>query len=151
MNSIAMLLELKKELETLFKDFKFDFCGNRSINFYLQNPPRGIDLSEDDELAPYQEIKLSSGSQSDKSNVVSVTILIVCLDASEDRQGWIDVQNQIDRIMLRFLENPVFGGCFEITNLSWQQAEEDYYPLAIGGVALDIKLPNIEPEGTIYD
>lgn len=151
MNSIAMMQELKKELETLFKDFKFDCCGNRPINFYLQNPPREIDLSEDDELAPYQEIKLLSGSESDKSNVASVTILIVCIDTSEDRQGWIDVQNQIDRIRLRFLKNPVFGSCFEVTNLSWQQAEEDYYPLAIGGVALDISLPNIEPEGTIHD
>ena len=150
MNSIAMMQALKKELETLFKDYQFACCGNKEISFYLQNPPRRRNMSEEEELAPYQEIKLLSG-QSDNGTTASVMILILCKDEAEEQQGWIDVQNQIDRIRLRFLENPIFGGCFEVKSISWQHAEENPYPLCLGGVALEVEIPSIESEGTIYD
>lgn len=150
MNSIAMMQVLKEELKTLFNGFQFTCCGNKEISFYLQNPPRRCNMSEEEELAPYQEIKLLSG-QSDNGTTASVMILILCKDETEEQQGWIDVQNQIDRIRLRFLENPIFGGCFEVKSISWQHAEENPYPLCLGGVSLDIELPNIEPEGIIYD
>lgn len=150
MNSIAMMQALKDELESLFEDFEFTCCENKKISFYLQNPPRRRNMSEEEELAPYQELKLLSG-QSDNETTARVMILIVCKDEMEEQQGWIDVQNQIDRIRLRFLENPIFGGCFEVKSITWQHAEENPYPLCLGGAALEVELPNIEPEGTIYD
>ena len=150
MNSIAMMQALKDELENLFKDFKFTCCGNKKITFYLQNPPREIEMSEDEELVPYQELKLLSG-QHENASTANFMILILCKDETEEQQGWIDVQNQIDRIRLRFLENPIFGGCFEVKSVTWQQAEENPYPLCLGGVSLEVELPNVEPEGTIYD
>ena len=150
MNSIAMMQALKDELENLFKDFKFTCCRNKKITFYLRNPPRESEVSEDEELVPYQELELVSG-QHENASTANIMILILCKDETEEQQGWIDVQNQIDRIRLRFLENPIFGGCFEVKSVTWQQAEENPYPLCLGGVSLEVELPNIEPEGTIYD
>lgn len=146
MNAINMLHDLKKDLEETFESFRFENQETR-ISFYLQNEPRIIGESEEIELEPMQVIKLINGSKNEESNKANVIIVIQCKNEEENQQGWIDVQNQIDRIIMRFSRNPIFAGKYEVNKISWALAEDNPYPIYIGGVELEIELPNIEKEG----
>ena len=152
MNALAMVTALKKDLEDTFSSFRFDDTGSR-ISFYLQNEPRMIGENEESELEPCQVVKLGNGSVSTgpDGNIAHTVIVIKCRDRREDRQGWQDIQNQIDRILTRYIRNPVFGGKYEVVKMNWMQADDDPYPICLGGVELEVKLPDIETEGTEYD
>lgn len=152
MNALAMVTALKKDLEETFSSFRFENQESR-ISFYLQNEPRRIGENEESKQNPCQVVKLGNGSVSTGTdgNVAHAVIIIKCRDSQEDRQGWQDVQNQIDRILTRYIRNPVFGEKYEVQKLNWMLADDDPYPICLGGVELEIKLPDVEVEGTEYD
>lgn len=152
MNALAMITALKKDLEETFDSFRFEDKKTR-VAFYLQNEPRIIGENEENEPEPCQIVKLGNGSVSTgpDGNVAHAVVIIKCSDKSEERQGWQDVHNQIDRIITRYIRNPVFGGKYEVQKLNWMHADDDPYPICLGGVELEVKLPDIEVEGTEYD
>lgn len=150
MNVVELMEQLKKELESLFSDYRFIEPTQR-IQFFIQNPPRSRNAAERETLEPYQVIVPSNGNQDEDDNIANIIILIYVEDKSEDQQGWVDVMNQIDRIRLRFLNNPIFGRRYEVKNLNWALADDNPYPKWLGGVELKISMQRIEMEGALYD
>lgn len=142
--------ELKKELETVFSDFRFNEPEQR-VKIFIKDTPRNKGIAEQNTLEPYQVIIPSGGSQDDEEDIANIVILIYTEDKTGEQQGWIDVMNQIDRIKIRFLSNPVFGKCYEVKSINWALADDNPYPKCLGGVELKIAMPEIETEDTFYD
>lgn len=150
MNAIHVMKALKKELQSIFAGYKFNE-SEEEISIYLWEPPRTIGETEESRQQPYQMIRLMSGSQKEESNSASMMVIIVVPNEDEDQQAWQDVVNQIDRIRLRFLRDPIFGGKYEVTELSWLMADDNPYPVYLGGVELTVEIPSIYTEEGFYD
>lgn len=150
MNAINAMKALQKELQNVFNGYRLN-NSEEEISFYLWEPPRTIGETEESVLKPYQMIRLLNGSQKDEESSVSMMIVIVVPNEDEDQQAWQDVVNQIDRIRLRFLRDHIFGGKYEVTELSWLMADDNPYPVYLGGVELTVEVPFIHTEEGIYD
>ena len=141
---------LVKELSRLFKDFKLK-SPNKNEMVELTILPQDLPIiykyedDEENEPFPYMIVKLDSGNIDDgEAHKVKVLILIGIFDNNENKQGYRDVLNIIDRIYIRFGKDRMLDHQYEVEwPFRWQLYEDDTHPYYFGGIEMSFNIPSV--------
>lgn len=149
MTPFYLQIDLRKELEILFKDFKLKSpCGeDLGIKVFEQNLP----INNDDEYDPYPYIivRITEGEIKDlySNNSVQLMLIIGTYDDSNKADGHKDVLNIIQKIFERFRKNPNLSNKYVIQDsFKFALSEEDTWPYYFGGIEIGFDIHTIERE-----
>lgn len=141
---------LVNELSILFKDFKLKSPSKNEMTgwtIFPQDLPFTYKYEDDEknEPFPYMIVKLDSGNADDgEAHKVKVLILIGIFDDNENKQGYRDVINVIDKIYIRFGKDRVLDHQYVAEwPFRWQLYEDDTYPYYFGGIEMNFDIPAV--------
>ncbi|NCC16550.1 MAG: hypothetical protein EOM28_09405 [Clostridia bacterium] len=148
MTPIFLQRSLVEELKALFADFcsTDDVSGKRpKFNVYSQDLPITLG-GDDEERVPYVIVRIDNGNIQELNEQERVEIILVfCVKATnENRQGYLDVMNMIQRVKERFFKNFRVGEYFFFEPpFEWAVQEEDTFPYFYGAVKMNFYCPAI--------
>lgn len=142
--------------DSLVADFKQQLDGFQlnnakgdrvNLNIYPQNLPAKKGQKDSDHF-PYLVIRVMEGEdQEDKEeskNICKVAFIIGAFDDNDNYQGYKDVMNAIEKIILRLKRKKLYNNQFELTSpLKWLIHDEDTFPYYFGGIETYWNMPNI--------
>lgn len=151
MTPLELQDELAEEMKRIFKDYLYkNQAGERiPINVFTQNVPIH-DTDDEEEPVPYIIVRLKDGDDEgtrDSFNVVNIIIIVGICDNDLNAQGHRDVMNIIQKIYMRFHENPdlnhkaAYKGPFH-----WATQEDNYYPFYFGACSMSFNIAAIRRE-----
>jgi len=145
-----------EEITKLFKGATFT-CPTergentqRELNVYGQMMP--IQTVNDEyadtieSLAPAVQVRLDSGSAeaANRQQQVVIAIVICTYDNGTEREGITEVYEIIQKIMQRFMQDPLFGKAFEAQYpFDWAIQQEETPPYYYGAVTVRCALPAV--------
>lgn len=126
-----------------------DYVQRRALRIYAQDVP--INETDDDfDPAPYIIVRLKSGDDdgtADGVNVVQVIFIICIWDDDNESQGFRDVLDIIQKIYMRFHQDPMLNNQFMYSgNFHWALQEDNYWPYFFGACTLNFNIPSIRRE-----
>lgn len=149
----AMIAELEKLFDGMTftspvsDDPDYPAAGQRALNVYGQMMP--IQTVDDEivdtieSLAPAIQVRIDSGTVKgpEKQQQVTLAIVICTWDNDTEREGIVEVYNIIQRIMTRFMSDPVFGAFEAQYPMDWAIQQEETPPYYYGAVSIPVALP----------
>lgn len=154
MTPIFLQKSLVEELKALFAGFcsKDDVVGKCSqVNIFPQDLPIAFG-GDEEERVPYIIVRIDSGNIQELNQQERVEmILVFCVKSTnENRQGYLDVMNMIQRVKDRFFRKFRLGEYFFFEPpFEWAVQEEDTFPYFYGAVKMNFYCPAIILEGDL--
>lgn len=118
-----------------------------NLNIYPQNLPAKKG-QKDSEHFPYLIIRVMDGEtqedQGEDKNTCKIAFITGIYDDLDNYQGYKDVMNIIDKIILRLKTKKMYNNQFELTTpMKWVLHDEDTFPYYFGGIETNWNMPNI--------
>lgn len=148
MTPIFLQISLVEELKALYADFySTDDISKKpsKVNVYQQDLPI-VFGSDGEEPVPYVIVRIDSGNIQELNEQERVAVILVfCVKATnENRQGYLDVMNMIQRVKERFFKNFSVGKYFFFEPpFEWAVQDEDTFPYFYGAVKMNFYCPGI--------
>ena len=141
--------DLKKELETLFENFKIIGTDGQPANLKVYKNDV-LSANSEEQTAPYLIIRLDSGKHHEDNRIgtqdVKILILICVFNDDENYVGSDDVLIIIQRIIERFAVDPKMEKYYRIGEIDWTVGETETYAYFFGGVELSFAIPSYTRE-----
>lgn len=144
-----LLIELKKFLEIVIKDYNFktnkqDILKEPQVVLgYL--PFKGESENPD---YPYIIIRAVNGVDDKEKSIISINIILGIY--SEDNDGWEDIINVCQRVRQALLDNKTLANKFCLEQIEWEIFEEQTIPEWNGILRTLWSLPMIEKFWEVY-
>lgn len=154
MTPIFLQRSLVEELKALFADFYSTEDISKTppkVNVYQQDLPITLG-SDEDETVPYIIVRIDSGNIPELNEQERVEVILVfCVKATnENRQGYLDVMNMIQRVKERFFKKFSVGKYFNFDPpFEWAVQDEDTFPYFYGAVKMNFYCPGIMLEDSL--
>lgn len=149
----ALMEDLKEILKDIITE---DTSGGRvsGVNVFAQQlPVIRANEKEASKTLPYAVIKLLDGeTEEDDPWTVTVGIYLGIRDTDRENQGHRHVMVMIERIVDRFVSNPLLDDRYWAQqDIEWALDSEDLYPNFYGGVCIKFSVPKIGRRMTADD
>ena len=153
MTPTRLLDNVVDEVKRLFQDITFivtDENGQlqeREMTVFEQRPPVRYTQSADDLPYPNVEIKLINGdtenSKEDKNRKVT-HILMVFGIKDYGEEAWKALLSMYEKVMLRFLENPLLGKYEKTGEGMFENQSDDTWPYYFLACTFNFRMPKLE-------
>lgn len=149
----ALMEDVKEILKDIITE---DASGGRvsGVNVFAQQlPVIRANEKEASKTLPYAVIKLLDGeTEEDDPWTVTVGIYLGIRDTDRENQGHRHVMVMIERIVDRFVSNPLLDDRYWAQqDIEWALDSEDLYPNFYGGVCIKFSVPKIGRRMTADD
>jgi hypothetical protein len=151
-------MTIKYLLDALIKDFKEEFEGyklinqnNRmvDINVYPYNLPEK--KTEDDEAHfPFFLVKPATGKAIQDEESVVIAFVIGVHDDNENKQGFAEILNIIEKYKNHLMYQKYIGGFELIYPLEWAMQEDDEHPFYYAGIETNWKIRKMSQKEDEY-
>lgn len=172
---LTLQKELRKEIEAITQDMLLKQPNSKDLirlRAFSQNlpiphkltpemlPSGDTDIPEEESEYgieypfPWAMVKLEEGNipEPGADQKVNVIIVLGIFDDSQENKGHETIVLVIERIMERFLKNPLLSGQFTLVPIDnnhlvqWSLQDEDTYPYYYGAIAMAFQTPGFQRE-----
>lgn len=140
--TIKFLLDaVEKDLKEVLKDYRLVNQRDKitKINIYQYNIP--VKKEEEDEAHfPYIIIMPEMGELDMAEETVTTTISFGVYDDNDNKQGFADILNMIEKYKNHLVHERVIDGYEVLYPIKWEMQDEDSHPAYFGGIAVTWKM-----------
>lgn len=146
----GLIDEIEKELKEVFKDFRLKNNEGEEKKLKIFNQDLPIKSKRNDKSNfPYIIIRVEGGKIQNKDSLYNCEICFIVgvYDGDENRQGFRDVLNIINKVYYHFFTKKIIGKKYEIEYpIEWTPQDEDTYPYFFGGIRTNWTLAQVEKD-----
>lgn len=157
MTALELQDALMEDVEKTLKDVITEEESEEEISgvkMFAQQLPVIISDEEDvSQFFPYAVIKILQGqTQEEEPWTVTAGIYLGVYDPGEENQGHRHVMVMIQRIIDRFVSDPLLDKRYWAQqDIEWELGSEDNHPYFFGGVCIKFSVPKIGRRLPVYD
>lgn len=146
-----LLKEMVKDLTMVFRGYRLINQRDNivSLNIYPYNLPEKKE-DEDEDHFPYIIIMPQTGKLDLDNEGVITTLTIGVYDESENKQGFADILNIIEKYKNHLIYERLIGGYEVQYPIIWEMQDEDTHPAYYGGMEIAWKLKPMESKEEGY-
>ncbi len=146
-----LLKEIVKDLTTVFSGYRLINQKDKlaALNIYPYNLPEKIEEADEAHF-PYIIVMPQIGKLDLDSESVTTTLTIGVYDLSENKQGFADILNIIEKYKNHLIYERLIGGYEVQYPIVWEMQDEDTHPAYYGGMEIAWKLKPMESKEEGY-
>ncbi len=142
-----LLDEIVKDLTVVFQGYRLINQKDNlaALNIYEYNLPEKKE-EEDEEHFPYIIVRPVLGRLNLDDETVTTTLTIGIYDENENKQGFADIMNMIEKYKNHLIHERLIGGYEVLYPINWELQDDDSHPAYFGGMEMTWKLQSMKPE-----
>lgn len=146
--TIALLLNaIEEDLTKTYEDYKLINQKDRLTNLNIHQYNLPVKEEEEDEKHfPYIVIMPQIGKLEIDEETVTTTLTYGIYDENDNKQGFADILNMIERYKNHLIHKRMIGGYEVLFPITWEIQDEDSHPAYFGGIAITWKLQSMKEE-----